>query len=67
MSAPQPARWQAYASSNGTPPAVEQGQPAMTWLAASREWAALCPCGFAGFAASHGAASVALDEHECER
>lgn len=66
-STPQPARWQAYADSNGAPPAVQQGQPAVSWLAASREWAALCQCGWASFAASHRAASGELASHACLR
>lgn len=61
------ARWQAYADSNGAPPAIEQGQACVSWLAASRQWAAMCPCGWASFAAFHSQAAAALAEHRWRR
>ncbi len=66
-STPQPARWQAYARSNGTPPAVQQGQACVSWLAASRKWAAMCPCGWSAFAATHREAIATLAVHVCEQ
>ena len=56
----RPAIWQAYADTSGVEPTSSAGEAAVSWLVSSREWGALCPCGWLAFRPLRSQADAAL-------